>query len=219
MRAIHLGWGLRRYRGISPIVALVVIAVLVCVVVGVRWYMKSTVPDPDLCDDLKPWKEWRIRQASQKPRQEPSDEQPDITKLLRFDTNLRDEDGNMPRGELALAIVSDGSVSGRWYGTYHKERTRSFQIMGGDFEGKVWPRKIYRSETGKEDLSKLYLMAKGEFLVQESDSEKGRVYNSVGDIYVRGWLSPEYHLFGEVTITSDEKYFETFTWKTYRRVR
>jgi hypothetical protein len=33
---------------------------------------------------------------------------------------------------------------------------------------------------------------------------------------VQGWLDKEYILTGKVTITSDEKYFETFTWKTYR---
>lgn len=212
------GWH-QRYRAISAILALVVIAILVCVVVGVKWYMKATTKDPDLCYDLKPWKEWRLREASPKPEQELSAEQPDITELLRFDTNLSDKDSNKPRGELGLAIGPDGSVSGRWYGIYHKGRTRSFQILGGNFEGKVYRAKIYRSETGEEDPTKLYLMAKGEFLVQEADSEKGRVYNSAGDIYVRGWLSPEYTLTGEVTITSDEKYFETFTWKTYRPVR
>lgn len=219
MRAIHLHSGLRRYRGVSPVVALVVIAVLVCVVVGVKWYMKATVPDPDLCYDLKPWREWRLREVNPKPSQELSSEHPDISESLRYDTNLRDTDSNMPRGELSVFIGSKGSVSGKWYGTYHKGRTRSFQILSGDFEGKVYPRKIYRSEGGEEDPTKLYLMAKGEFLVQEADPEKGRMHNSMGDIYVRGWLSPEYHLAGEVSITSDEQYFETFTWKSYRPLR
>jgi hypothetical protein len=200
-------------------VALVAIAVLVCVVVGVKWYMKATVPDPDLRYDLKPWKEWRIRESSEKPDQELSSEHPDVNEGLVFDTNLSDKDSNMPRGELKVFIGSEGSVGGSWYGMYWKTRTRNFQVMNGGFRGKVFPRKIYRSESGEEDPTKLYLMAKGEFLAQETDSDKNRVYNRGGDIYVRGWLTREHYLFGEVTITSDEKYFETFTWKTYRPVR
>jgi hypothetical protein len=197
----------------------VIITVLVCVVVGVQWYLKATVPDPDLRDDLKPWKEWRIREASLETEQELSAEHPDVNEGLAFDTNLSDKDSNQPRGELKVFIGSGGSMGGSWYGMYWKTRTRNFQVLGGNFKGKVFPAKIYRDETGKEDPTKLYLMAKGEFLAQETDTEKNRVYNRGGDIYVRGWLTREHYLFGEVTITSDKKYFETFTWKTYRPVR
>lgn len=213
MRAIHLREGQRRYGGSSLVRVLLIIAGLVCVAVFVQWYMKPPDKDPDLCDDLKPWIEWRIRERSQKPEQEPSGKQPDITKTLDFDMNLIDKDINKPRGEMLLAIGTKGSVSGRWYGFYWKTRTRNFQIIGGDFAGKVYPAKIYRSESGEEDPSKLYFIAKGKFLVQEADSKKGRIHNIAGDIYVKGWLNSEYTVTGEVTITSDEKYFETFTWK------
>jgi hypothetical protein len=216
MRTIHLRLLQQKDRGVSPVLALLVIVGLVCLVVFVRWYMKSAVKDPDLCYDLKPWKEWRLRESSQKPKQELSTEQPAITDLLKFDTNLSDAETGEPRGELGAFIGPGGSVSGSWYGLYWKTRTRNFQVMGGNFKGKVYPAKIYRSETGEQDPSKLYLMAKYEFLVQETDTEQGKVYNRAGDIYVQGWLAKEYVLTGKVTITSDEKYFETFTWKTYR---
>jgi hypothetical protein len=89
--------------------------------------------------------------------------------------------------------------------------------MEGAFEGKVFPRKVFRSETGEEDPTKLYLMARGKFAVMETDEDKGTVDNKGGDIYIRGWLTREHHLFGEVTITYDEREFETFKWKTLRQ--
>jgi hypothetical protein len=199
--------------------ALLLIAVLVGIVIFVQWHMKATIKDPDLYDYPEPWKEWRVRESSEKPVQEISAEQPAMTEALKYDTNLSEKDSKEPRGELILIIGSEGGVGGNWNGFYHKGRERSFQIMGGGFDGRVFPAKIYCSETGEEDPAKLYLMAKGEFLVQESDSDKGRVNNIFGDIYVRGWLSPDYVLTGEVTITSDEKYFETFTWTSYRPER
>ena len=85
--------------------------------------------------------------------------------------------------------------------------------MGGEFVGKVYPAKIYRSENVEEDPSMLYLMAKGEFLVLEA--EKGRVDGIAGDIYMRGWLSPDYMLTGEVTITSVGRDAEKFTGKSH----
>ena len=216
MRSIQLHKPREKRRGFSPVIALIIIAVLVLVVFLGQRYMKATAKDPDLCYDLKPWKEWRLREASEKPIPEISAEQPALTEVLKFDTNLKDKESGEPRGELAVYIGTDGGVSGSWGGTYYKGRKRSFQIMGGEFGGRVFPGKIYRDEAEEEDPTKLYLMAAGEFWVQESDSEKGKLVNSMGQIYVQGWLDGEYVLSGEVTITSDEKYFETFTWKTFR---
>jgi hypothetical protein len=47
----------------------------------------DAVKDPDLCDVLTPWKEWRLREASAKPPAGPSAQQPAITQTLAFDTN------------------------------------------------------------------------------------------------------------------------------------
>jgi hypothetical protein len=196
--------------------ALFLIACLVCFVIFLRWHLKSTIQDPDLYDYPEAWKEWRVREKSEKPIQEPSAEHPDISEDLKFDTNLSEKESKNPRGEMILFVGPNGGVGGNWNGSYHRGQTRSFQIMSGGFDGRVYPAKIYRNETGEEKPSMLYLMAKGEFLVQEADSEKGMVNNIVGDIYVRGWLGTDFVLTGEVTITSDEKYFETFTFKTFR---
>lgn len=216
MQAISLQAAYRRWRGFSPVIALIVIAILVLLVVLGKRYVKMTQKDPDLCYDLKPWKEWRLREASEKPIPEPLPEMPVITEDLKFDTNLKKKGSTDPRGELLLYIGTDGGVGGNWSGTYYKGRERNFDIMGGSFEGRVYPGKIYRDEADEEDPTKLYIMAKGEFLLQESDTNKGMLYTNMGDIYVQGWLDSEYMLSGEVTITSDEDYFETFTWRTSR---
>lgn len=218
MRAIHLRSEVRRNRGDSSILALFLIACLVCIVIFLKWYLKSPVQDPDLHDYPEPWKEWRVRESSEKPGQELSAEQPDISEGLKFDTNLSDKESKEHRGEMLLFVGPGGGVAGNWNGLYHKGRARNFQIMNGGFGGKVYPAKIYRSESGEEDPSMLYLMAKGEFLVLETDNEKGKVSSIGGDIYVRGWLSPDYMLSGEVTITSVGKEVEKFTCKSYGRV-
>ena len=217
MQAIRLRATFRRYRGFSPLIALIIIAILVVIVfLGQRYMKKMAQRDPDLCYDLKPWKEWRLREASEKPIPEQLAEQPVITEVLKFDTNLKKKGSEDPRGELVVFIGPDGGVGGSWSGIYYKGRERNFHIMGGRFEGRVYPGKIYRDEAGEEDPTKLYLMAAGEFLLQESDTKKGMLYTNAGEIYVQGWLDAEFVLSGEVTITSDEKYFETFTWRTFR---
>ncbi|MHC4640759.1 MAG: hypothetical protein ACYS32_03875 [Planctomycetota bacterium] len=216
MKSIQLQNLRDRCRGFSPILALIIIGLLILIVFLVPRYMKATAKDTDLCYDLKPWKEWRLREASEKPIPEISSEQPALTEELKFDTNLKDKESGDPRGELAVYIGPDGSVGGSWGGAYYKGRERNFDIMGGSFGGRVYPGKIYRDEAGEEDPTKLYLMARGEFMMQESDTKKGMLYTNAGDIYVQGWLDSAFVLSGEVTITSNEKYFETFTWRTFR---
>jgi hypothetical protein len=196
--------------------ALFLIACLVCFVIVLKWHVKSTVKDPDLYDYPEAWKEWRVREKSEKPAQELSTEHPDISEGLKFDTNLSDKESKEPRGEMVLFVGPGDGVTGTWKGFYYKGRTRNYQVMGGGLGGKVYPAKIYRSETGEEDTTKLYLMAKGEFLVLEA--EKGRVDRIAGDIYLRGWLSPDYVLTGEVTITPVGRDVEKFTCKSHGRV-
>lgn len=219
MTATLLRSGLRRNRGDSSLWILVLIACLVCIVIFLKWYLKSSVQDPDLHDYPEVWKEWSVRESSKKPIQEPSAEQPDISEGIKFDTNLSDKESGEPRGEMILFVGHDGGVAGNWNGLYHKGQTRSFQIMSGGFGGRVYPAKVYRSESGKTDPTMLYMIAKGEFLVLETDTTKGGVENITGDIYLRGWLSRDYVLTGEVTITSFGKEVEKFTCKSRGSVR
>jgi hypothetical protein len=215
MRAIHLRSGLRRNRGDSSLTALVLIACLVCIVIFLKWYLKSPVQDPDLYDYPEAWKEWRAREKIKKPDQPLSAEQPALTELLKYDTTLSDIENKEPRGEMLLFVVPGGGVSGGWHGLYWKTRTVNIQLMKGGFEGKVYPAKIYRNENGEEDPSMLYMMAKGSFTALKTDTKKGRVSHIGGDIYVRGWLNPEYVLTGEVTVTSFGESVEKFTWKSH----
>lgn len=194
----------------SAMVGLIVVVVLVILVASVRWYHKGAAKDPDFCDDLTPWKEWRLREANAKPPAKPSAQQPGITQTLAFDTNAYM--GGEPRGAIDLVILPDGSVKGAWSGQYYKKPKINFDIMGGGFTGRVYPRKIYRDDNG-EDPSRLYLMAKGQFLVAESDFDKNTLHHRGGAIYVRGWLNRDYSVSGAITITSDEKHSEEFDWK------
>ena len=203
----------RKNRRGSAVLALIAIVVLIVIIVGVKAYLKEKPVNPDLVNDLSPWKEWKWRQDESYEQMEASEEQPKLTEGMEFDTNVWIGEGsNTPRGEVSVFIGPDGSVGGSWYGHYYKTPQVNFTIMGGAFGGSVYPGKIYEDEDGA-DYSKLYLMAKGDFLIQETDNKKGTLFHRGGDIYVRGWLDSNSVITGEITITSDKKYFETFRFK------
>ena len=195
----------------SAVIGLIVVLLLIAIVLAAKWWVKANVKDPDIVD-LSPWKEWRLRESNPKPVAPPSDQQPRITEAPFFDADAKLPEDNSPRGNIRLIISPGGAVDGAWYGDYYNIREFFCDIMVGDFSGKVYPSKIYRNEEGEEDLSKLYFIAKGTFLLQVTDLRK-MLKHEGGDIYVKGWLDSEYNIVGEIIITSNEKYFETFVWK------
>ena len=191
--------------------------VLAAVVFGIQWWVKNNKPDPDTAEGLKPWKEWRLREESEKPVPEVRAEQAQITTSLKYDANVKLAETGDPRGEVLMWVTPVGQVWGAWSGSYYNTRKMNCDIQGGGFEGRVYPGKIYRDENG-EDPSKLYFLAKGKFVIHKSDL-KSRYDIDTGDIYANGWLSPDLSVVSDITITSDENYFETFSWKVNQPVK
>lgn len=208
VQILHSPFQRRIYRKASAFIGLLVIIGLVAIVFLGQWYIKKTTPDPDTSDGLMPWREWGLREANPKPEQNPSAEQPQITKILAFDTNAHLKGAREPRGEIQMTIMPDGSIGGNWGGNYYRKKV-NFN-GGGGFQGKIYPAKIYRDENG-QDPSKLYFLAKGKFQLHESDLEKTYSIRG-GDLYVKGWIDTNFQVISEILITSDEKYIETFTW-------
>jgi hypothetical protein len=199
----------------SALVGLVVIIVLVLLVYGVQRYLKATTPDPDIAKDLPPWKEWRLREQSQKPAAELGEQQPKMDKQLVYSMNAEMPETLDPRGEVTLNILPDGTVWGTWLGSYYNDKKENFDIQSGGFEGSVFPGKTYEDENG-QDPAKLYFLAKGSFLLHRADFKSGSYKIVAGDIYARGWISKDLSVLGDVTITSDDRYSETFVWRAAR---
>lgn len=211
MQCVHLQRRLQTGRRGSALLGLLIVIALAGLVYFGQWWLKRTAKDPDLCHDLMPWQEWRLRESIEEPPPEPSEVQPKLTETIKFDVSAKAKDvKSTPRGQISLVINPNGTVRGGWGGNYYNDDKVNFDGDGG-FEGYVCPLKIYRDENG-EDPTKLYFIAKGEFMLHKSDLKK--TYRIIaGDLYVTGWLNDDLSAGGKITITSDEKYFETFEWK------
>lgn len=204
-------------RSGSAGIILVIIMVIAAVIFGVAKYRKINAPDPDTAMNLAPWTEWRLRQQSQKPAVPPSDKQAKIATMLKYDANVELTETKEPRGEIEMEITPDGDVAGAWGGTYYDSKKDNFD-GGGKFNGKIYPGKIYRDEKG-EDPTKLFFLAKGRFNLQQMIAENNKVRVLTGDLYVSGWLNPDFSLASDITITSDEQYSQVFHWQVSRPVK
>ncbi|MFC1738782.1 hypothetical protein ACFL1G_07025 [Planctomycetota bacterium] len=189
---------------------------LIIIAVGLVLYFVDfskfiSKPDPDTTEGLKPWKEWDLRQMSEAPVKEISAEQPEITEYMSFKGNVVTQDTSGFRGKIELEISPDGGVNGSWSGSFYNEEKVNFEISGCSFSGNIYPGKKYQDEKG-QDLSKLYCLAKGSFMFHRTNFDTGSYKIVAGEIYVRGWIDEKLELSGEIIITSDKKFFQTFNW-------
>ncbi|MBN2020072.1 MAG: hypothetical protein JW749_07600 [Sedimentisphaerales bacterium] len=204
-------------RNGSAGIALIAIIILVAIVFGVQKWLKFHTPDPDTAQNLPPWKECRLREKSQKPVPEPTEKQAKITQPLRYEANLSLLGTQDPRGEVELMIMPDGDVSGMWSGNYYDEKKFNCEVQGAPFSGKLYPAKIYEDTNG-QDPTKLYFLAKGKVVMHKSDL-KNKYYIQSGDLYVTGWLNPDFSLTSNIVITGNEKNFETFRWSANHPIK
>jgi hypothetical protein len=138
-------------------------------------------------------------------RRSPFPGQPSLKESLRYAAGAYS--GNEPRGEIELYVWNDGDVTGSWTAAYveKRDRNRYYETVQESREGKktntfrgnTAPLKIYKDGRG-EDKSKLYLITRGKFLLQESTEHR----RSAGDIYVTGWVDRNYSAGGKLFLLS-----------------
>jgi len=203
----------RQRRGSALLLGL-----LALVIVGMLfWYKRMHGPVYQIgkgkSDIAVPWRQWHdihVRTQKGHPPGKPTEQQPQIPKNLQIIAEPKEDDRQ--RGRLELVIFPDGSVRGHWSGQFIIRKDVDYQVMSCQFEGLVDPEQVYSDEQG-EDPSKLFFIAKGPFVILETNDDNGKVRSLPGHIYVRGWLSVGNLIDGEVILTNDEKNFYLYTWK------
>lgn len=193
------------------------VGLLILVMLGmVLFYVRMHGPVYEIgkgkSDITPPWRQWHKIQVRLRdgPLGNPTEEQPQLSKPLEIQARPV-QDGNQ-RGEIRLMILADGTVQGMWGGEFFINKKVDFQVMNCRFEGMVDPEEVYEDEEG-EDPSKLFFVAKGKFVILETNNDTGRVRNVVGDAYARGWLGLDDEVSGDVIITTDERKFYVYTWE------
>jgi len=188
-------------------IALIIMVLLIVVFGVIIWLDPMSLMKGS--DSGMPWSEEdRIVRPDEEVKQ-PKQEQPEILHNLRF--SAKAFQSNELRGGIEMYILTDGRVRGGWGGAYKPKPEITWEVAGASFKGNIDPSKIYSTEDG-EDRSKLYFIAKGKFLILETNSATGIVRNLKGRIYVTGWLDDEYIAKGKVVLTSNKKSYEEYSW-------
>jgi len=196
-RSIYPVW-LRFFTFIAALVAGIIL-------VGPTFLFSDT--DPSL-----PWNEEnRILPPDQTPVISPSPEQPQLTRVLRYKTSVRQENGSA--GDISILIYPEGTVRGVWNGEYETQNNVRCQIMAASFTGNIDPSKTF-IENDKIDPSRLYFITVGSFTMMET-LPSGANHCVYGGIYVRGWLDSEFTASGELIVTKNKRSYKIFNWTAF----
>ena len=162
-----------------------------------------------------PWRQWHKMQVRlhRWAVGEHRAEQPQLSEPLEVEAECLQDGEN--RGQIGMVILADGTVEGGWGGEFFINRDVEFQVMSCEFEGSIDPEHVYSDENG-EDLSRLFFIAKGHFVILESNNDTGRTRSLTGDAYVRGWLDVDNWVEGEIILTSDKRSFYRYIWQGQR---
>jgi hypothetical protein len=154
-----------------------------------------------------PWnEETRILPPGKTPTRVPSIDQPKLTDILSYRTQVQLDD--CYRGNISFIIYPEGIVKGIWAGKYDRYGDTHCTILAASFAGNIDPSRAC-IEGSRHDASKLYFVTRGSFTMLEEPS-LGRSRGINGFLYVRGWLDPNYTAVGELFITEDKKSFEVY---------
>ena len=121
------------------------------------------------------------------------------TLLLTASVTLNGQD----RGQLDLDFDTQGRVNGFWESSFLQENRRT--TFEAESQGNIDISKTY-TEKEKQDASLLYFITKGTYTETVENTKTEQVTTNTGTIYVTGYLTAEYEVFGQITITTDKSW-------------
>ncbi|MBN1815940.1 MAG: hypothetical protein JW828_01180 [Sedimentisphaerales bacterium] len=127
------------------------------------------------------------------------------TELIKVRVTREGQD----RGWLELEFSPYGAVTGVWHCEFsHEKRETTFDAT---VEGNIDTNKMFENEQGT-DKSQLYFIAKGKYMEQVYNraSTRGSVGN--GEVFVTGWIGPDWRGHGKITLTMDRRASVSFDW-------
>jgi hypothetical protein len=128
---------------------------------------------------------------------------PIITKPLALKGAVASKESQ--RGQVVFTIQSDGTITGDWQCQY--SYTHAAYVITATFAGNT-----DTTQTAPDDTSKLYLVAKGDFVQKETNLESGEITETKGTVYFNGWLGSNLTASGTISITTNKKWHADYTW-------
>jgi hypothetical protein len=107
------------------------------------------------------------------------------------------------RGQLDLDFDTQGRVRCFWESSFSQENRRT--TFEAESEGNIDISKTY-TDKEKQDGSLLYFITKGTYTERVDNIKTGQTTSTEGIIYVTGYLTPGYDVFGQMTITTDKSW-------------
>jgi hypothetical protein len=194
----------------------VLIMLLVVIAIGMMIYYMDMMwigggqPVKQEKPEDQPWANEALIKDPNLPAQPPkkpvaNSAKPVITKPLVFKGEVAVKDAK--RGQVVFTIQPDGTLSGNWQCQY--SYTHATYEITATFKGNT-----DTTQNAIDDTSKLYLIAKGDYVQKATNLESGEITETKGTAYFSGWLSSNLAASGTLSITDNKKWHADYTWNT-----
>jgi hypothetical protein len=196
-------------NGYVMIMLLVVIAIGLMIYYADMMWMGGGQPVKQEKPEEQPWaNEALIKDPNRVARPKQSvavvnSTKPVITKPLVLKGEVAAKDAK--RGEVTFTIQPDGTLSGNWQCQY--SYTHAAYVITATFKGNT-----DATQNAPDDTSKLYLIAKGDFVQKATNLESGEITETKGVAYFGGWIGSNFAASGTLSITTNKKWHADYTW-------
>lgn len=206
----------RRQGGYAMLLGLFIV-----LFIGVIYYYKSFIgPGLDITTGEKlknpPWKQWyNVRKnMARSGLGKPTADNPEINEPMGLVATLFE--GKDERGTISLMFDPNYTIEGGWGGTYSvgPNKAKEYDLGFCKIRGYLVPNEACLNVKSQHNPGEVYFIATGVFIMVEYNNEKGKgtAIKLSGDIYVTGWLAPDYTINrAQAFITSDQKHFKLCT--------
>lgn len=165
--------------------------------------------------DSTGFEDWRIKGSAKanpkaQPKLQPSSRQPHITEYMAMKAYIMQD--QQPRAYFEWGIDPEGNVGGVWRGKYVVNDEYEYEILTGGVEGNIDASKVYKDASG-EDPTRLYFITKGALLMLETHIKSYRLKQVNGNVYITGWIKPDFSVVGEVHVMMDLMPKRAFTFE------
>lgn len=113
------------------------------------------------------------------------------------------------RGEIVVAFNTDGRIRGRWQCSY--EQAGINYRVDAQTSGNIHVKRTYQDEAGK-DKSQLFFIARGRYTKKPLNETPG-IAGEKGVAWLTGWIGPDRHIQGHVTLTTDQKWAAAYAFE------
>jgi hypothetical protein len=200
------------HRGSVLLMLLIAVAILaILYAMDMRAIFGPALPTQPAGVEQHPWALEELLVPEGNPVPLPKPPKPTLRQTMMLSGQAFRDD--QPRGNVTVIVAADGRVQAQWNADYtHRQKQYHLEATAA---GNIDIKQTYTDANGK-DKSRLFFIAKGPYKLITEDPKTGRSGEN-GTVWLLGYMSPEGHTQGTLTLSTDQQWSAVYHYIAQRQ--